>query len=135
MRTYLEMLLVSVSLILIMLSGEIDAILKSPFSLKRNLHALKMADVEITWYSLIRLQIDKTSYSFTNLSTHRPNNKKCKVPEGSSLKDAAKKAGFSPNYGCEEGKCGSCELKIAGKKIRPCIGKAPKGPAVKLESP
>ncbi len=32
-----------------------------------------------------------------------PNNKKVKVAAGSALKDAAKKAGFSPNYGCEEG--------------------------------
>ena len=31
---------------------------------------------------------------------------------GASLKDVAKKAGFSPNYGCEEGKCGSCEMKV-----------------------
>ena len=53
-----------------------------------------------------------------------PNNKKVKVASGSPFKDAAKKAGFSPNYGCEEGKCGSCELKSNGKqKIRPCIAK------------
>ncbi len=32
-----------------------------------------------------------------------PNNKKVKVPSGSALKEAAKKAGFTPNYGCEEG--------------------------------
>ena len=32
-----------------------------------------------------------------------PNNRKCTVPAGSSLKDAAKKAGFSCNFGCEEG--------------------------------
>jgi succinate dehydrogenase/fumarate reductase-like Fe-S protein len=48
---------------------------------------------------------------------------------------AAKKAKFSPNYGCEEGKCGSCELKVNGKtKIRPCIGKVPAaGPCVLTE--
>ena len=56
-----------------------------------------------------------------------PNKKKVKVPSGSPLKEAAKKAGYSPNYGCEEGKCGSCELKLNGKqKIRPCIGKVTK---------
>ena len=38
------------------------------------------------------------------------------MASGSSLKEAAKKAGFTPNYGCEEGKCGSCELKFSGKK-------------------
>lgn len=37
---------------------------------------LKMADIEVTF----------------------PNNKKVKVPSGSALKDAAKKAGFSPKY-------------------------------------
>ena len=47
---------------------------------------------------------------------------------------AAKKAGFKPNYGCEEGKCGSCELKISGKKIRPCTGKVPSSNC-KLENP
>ena len=51
-----------------------------------------------------------------------PNNKKVVVPSGSPSKAAAAKAGFKPNYGCEEGKCGSCELKISGKKIRPCTG-------------
>lgn len=75
---------------------------------------LKMADVEITF----------------------PNNKKAKVASGSSLKDAAKKAGFTPNYGCEEGKCGSCELKFAGKKIRPCTAKVPASTTpIKLENP
>jgi aerobic-type carbon monoxide dehydrogenase small subunit (CoxS/CutS family) len=43
--------------------------------------------------------------------------------------------GFSPNYGCEEGKCGSCELKFSGKKIRPCIGKVPAAGPIKLENP
>jgi hypothetical protein len=38
---------------------------------------LQMADVEVTF----------------------PNNKKVKVASGSSFKEAAKKAGFSPNYG------------------------------------
>ena len=51
---------------------------KSPMLSKS---ALSMADVEVTW----------------------PNNKKCKVAAGSSLKEAAKKAGFTPSYGCEEG--------------------------------
>jgi hypothetical protein len=42
---------------------------------------LQMADVEVTF----------------------PNKRKLKVPSGSSMKDAAKKAGFTPNYSCEEG--------------------------------
>ena len=50
--------------------------------------------------------------------------------------EAAKKARFSPNYGCDEGKCGSCELKVNGKtKIRPCIGKVPAAGPVVLTEP
>ena len=65
-----------------------------------------------------------------------PNGKKSKAAGGSTLKEAAAKAGFKPNYGCEEGKCGSCELLANGKKIRPCTGKVPSstGP-VTLKNP
>jgi ferredoxin len=71
-------------------------------AVKSRRSALFMADVEVVF----------------------PNKKKAKVPSGSAFKDAAKKAGYSPNYGCEEGKCGSCELKMNGKqKARPCIAK------------
>ena len=49
---------------------------------------------------------------------------------------AVKKAGFKANYGCEEGKCGSCELIVNGKtKIRPCIGKVPAAGPVVLKNP
>lgn len=67
----------------------------------------------------------KTSLHMADVEITFPNKKKVKVSTGSALKDAAKKAGFSPNYGCEEGKCGSCELKFSGKKIRPCTAKVP----------
>ena len=40
-------------------------------------------------------------------------NKKAKAAPGAPLKEVAKKAGFTPNYGCEEGKCGSCEMKVS----------------------
>lgn len=56
-----------------------------------------------------------------------PGNKKAKAKPGEALKAVAAKAKFSPNYGCEEGKCGSCELKGSdGKKYRICITKVPK---------
>ena len=81
-----------------------------------------------------------------------PNGKKTKAATGAKLKDVAAKAGYKPNYGCEvrtsslqfylpyfstlpflsscdiftqEGKCGSCEIKLNGKKIRPCTAKVP----------
>jgi len=57
------------------------------------------------------------------------------VFKAAPLKAAAAKAGFKPNYACEEGKCGSCELICNGKtKIRPCIGKVP-GSATTLTNP
>jgi ferredoxin len=64
-----------------------------------------------------------------------PNKKKITATSGTPLKAAAAKAGFKPNYGCDEGKCGSCELICNGKtKIRPCIGKVP-GTATTLTNP
>jgi len=57
-----------------------------------------------------------------------PGNKKTKASSGSKLKDAAAKAKYNAPYGCEEGKCGSCEHTVNGKKIRLCIGKVPAGP-------
>ena len=90
------MMLISVQLVL---SFQLNPF-QSPRMISK--HRIQMADVEVIF----------------------PNNKKVKVPSGSALKEVAKKAGYSPNYGCEEGKCGSCELKMNGKqKIRPCIGK------------
>jgi len=56
-----------------------------------------------------------------------PGNKKVKAKPGEAFKALAAKAKFSPNYGCEEGKCGSCELKGSdGKKYRICVTKVPK---------
>ena len=46
----------------------------------------------------------KSSLSMADVEITFPNNKKVKAASGSSLKEAAKKAGFTPNYGCEEGK-------------------------------
>jgi len=69
---------------------------------------------------------------YADVDVKFPNGKTVKAASGSLLKDAAAKAGFKPNYGCTEGKCGSCELKNNGKtKIRPCIAKVPAaGPCV-----
>jgi ferredoxin len=77
-----------------------------------------------------------TNIEFFCITVKNFSNKKAKAAPGASLKDVAKKAGFSPNYGCEEGKCGSCELKVNGKtKIRPCIGKVPNAPSpIKFEN-
>ena len=53
--------------------------------------------------------------------------KKTKAKPGEALKAVAARAKYTPNYGCEEGKCGSCEHKGSdGKKYRICITKVPK---------
>eukprot|EP00752_Nemacystus_decipiens_P005775 g5224.t1 len=56
-----------------------------------------------------------------------PGGKKTKANAGAPLKTVAQKAGYKAAYGCEEGKCGTCEHKVNGKKIRLCIGKLPAG--------
>lgn len=56
-----------------------------------------------------------------------PGGKKTKANGGAPLKTVAQKAGYKAAYGCEEGKCGTCEHKVNGKKIRLCIGKLPAG--------
>jgi len=66
-----------------------------------------MADVEITCKEIV-LAVFHIVYSLFAV----PNNKKVKVPSGSSLKDAAKKAGFTPNYGCEEGRSNTITLQF-----------------------
>ncbi len=45
----------------------------------------------------------RNSLKMANVEIIFPNGKKAVAASGSALKDAAKKAGFSPNYGCEEG--------------------------------
>ncbi|CAN0596545.1 unnamed protein product, partial [Laminaria digitata] len=41
-----------------------------------------------------------------------PGGKKTKANSGEALKGVAKKAGYNAPYGCEEGKCGTCEHKV-----------------------
>ncbi|CAM9572499.1 unnamed protein product, partial [Choristocarpus tenellus] len=56
-----------------------------------------------------------------------PGGKKTTANSGEALKAVAKKARYNAAYGCEEGKCGTCEHKVNGKKVRLCIGKVPGG--------
>jgi len=80
-------------------------------------------------------QVTRLSPLFGEVELVFPNKKKVMAGSGTPLKAAAAKAGFKPNYACEEGKCGSCELICNGKtKIRPCIGKVP-GSATTLTNP
>lgn len=36
-------------------------------------------------------------------------------------------------YGCKEGQCGSCEVKMDGRTVRPCVAKLPKKAVVKVD--
>jgi ferredoxin len=47
-----------------------------------------------------------------------PGGKKTQANAGDSLKAVAAKAKYNASYGCEEGKCGTCEHKVGGKKVR-----------------
>ena len=51
-----------------------------------------------------RMNVRLNTRTYAEVEIIFPNNKKIKAASGSSLKDACSKAGFSPNYGCEEGK-------------------------------
>ena len=42
-----------------------------------------------------------------------PGGKKTKANSGAPLKTVASKAGYKAAYGCEEGKCGTCEHKAS----------------------
>ncbi len=79
-------------------------------------------------FTASRIVSSRTSSAlFAEVEVQFPNKKKIKAPSGTPLKDLAKKAGYKPNYGCEEGKCGSCEVKNGAKKVRICTGKAMAG--------
>jgi hypothetical protein len=52
----------------------------------------------------------KSLFIMADVQVTFPNNKSVKVSAGSALKDAAKKAGFSPNFGCEEGNLILCSF-------------------------
>lgn len=36
-------------------------------------------------------------------------------------------------YGCKDGQCGSCEVKMDGRAVRPCVAKLPKKAVVKVD--
>lgn len=46
-----------------------------------------------------------------------PGGKKAKANPGDPLKAVAKKAGYKAAYGCEEGKCGTCEHKVKARHL------------------
>ena len=79
-HSYTELLIpmMNITSVLILITiASISAFSSIPARSFRSVSVLRMADVEVIF----------------------PNNKKVKVATGSSLKDAAKKAGFTPNYG------------------------------------
>jgi ferredoxin len=36
-------------------------------------------------------------------------------------------------YGCKDGQCGTCEVKMDGRSVRPCVAKLPKKAVVKVD--
>lgn len=59
------------------------------------------------------------------------NGKKKDFKAGSSLKSAVAALGVKPKYSCTKGDCGSCQITVAGQRVRPCVGKVPPEPRLK----
>lgn len=62
----------------------------------------------------------------TKVEMQFDNGKTVTVDSGTNLGEACAKAGASIRYGCKEGKCGACTVKVNGAKAKPCVAKVPK---------
>eukprot|EP00968_Pinguiococcus_pyrenoidosus_P027242 scaffold7362_cov266-Pinguiococcus_pyrenoidosus.AAC.7 len=51
-----------------------------------------------------------------NIEVVFPGGKKTTAKAGEPFKNVAARAGFKPTYGCKQGSCGACEIKVNGKK-------------------
>merc|ERR1712232_214772 len=58
--------------------------------------------------------------------------KKKDFKPGTPLSRALPQIGIKPRYSCKKGDCATCQVFIAGRATRACIGKVP--PAPKLKS-
>lgn len=60
-----------------------------------------------------------------NIQVTFPGGKKTTAKSGEPLTKVAARAGFKPTFGCKQGSCGACEVKMNGSKVRICKGKVP----------
>eukprot|EP00534_Pseudo-nitzschia_fraudulenta_P003239 CAMPEP_0201116410 /NCGR_PEP_ID=MMETSP0850-20130426/706_1 /ASSEMBLY_ACC=CAM_ASM_000622 /TAXON_ID=183588 /ORGANISM="Pseudo-nitzschia fraudulenta, Strain WWA7" /LENGTH=91 /DNA_ID=CAMNT_0047380483 /DNA_START=216 /DNA_END=491 /DNA_ORIENTATION=+ len=59
------------------------------------------------------------------------NGKKKNFKAGSPLSKALPAIGIKPRYSCKKGDCATCQVFIAGRATRACIGKVPPEPKLK----
>merc|ERR1712087_85174 len=57
--------------------------------------------------------------------------KSVKGRAGQKMIDVTKSSGLI--FGCKSGECGSCEAKLVGRVVRPCVAKLPNKPTVKID--
>mmetsp|Transcript_16141 Transcript_16141/g.40472 ORF Transcript_16141/g.40472 Transcript_16141/m.40472 type:complete len:119 (-) Transcript_16141:1440-1796(-) len=59
------------------------------------------------------------------------NGKKKNFKPGTPLSKALPQIGIKPKYSCKKGDCATCQVFIAGRATRSCIGKVPPEPTLK----
>lgn len=59
------------------------------------------------------------------------NGKKKNFKAGTPLSKALPQIGIKPRYSCKKGDCATCQVFIAGRATRACIGKVPPEPTLK----
>lgn len=57
--------------------------------------------------------------------------KKKNFKPGTPLSKALPQIGIKPRYSCKKGDCATCQVFIAGRATRACIGKVPPEPKLK----
>jgi len=59
------------------------------------------------------------------------NGKKKNFKPGSPLSNAVRQLGVPVKYSCKKGDCATCQVSLAGRMTRACIGKVPEEPKLK----
>mmetsp|Transcript_15282 Transcript_15282/g.42410 ORF Transcript_15282/g.42410 Transcript_15282/m.42410 type:complete len:120 (-) Transcript_15282:638-997(-) len=95
---------------------------------------------------LVVASLSAVVHGFQNVNTQRPainkssslqmtiltyNGKKKNFKAGTPLSKALPQIGIKPRYSCKKGDCATCQVFIAGRATRACIGKVPPEPTLK----
>lgn len=59
------------------------------------------------------------------------NGKSKEFRAGSNLGAAARSLGMKITYSCKKGDCATCEISVAGRRTKCCVGKVPPAPGLK----
>lgn len=72
-----------------------------------------------------------SSTSSLRMTVLNYNGKKKNFKPGTPLSKALPQIGIKPRYSCKKGDCATCQVFIAGRATRACIGKVPPEPTLK----